>query len=127
DQHTERRDQPDHGHDQDRDPHEPPALADADRLGPGSLRRLLGLEVDLVDGGCEAHRTASCSRKRRTFQTITGMTARNKTTAIAAPRPSWLLMKNHRIMRSATTSVPLVSALPITNTMSKTFIALMIM
>ncbi len=61
------------------------------------------------------------------FQTITGMTATNRTTAIAAPRPSWPLMKNHRIMRSAITSVPFASALPITNTMSNTFSALMTM
>src|SRR3954462_10988138 len=36
-------------------------------------------------------------------------------------------MKNHRIIRSATTSVWFASALPMTKTMSKTFIALMTM
>ena len=46
---------------------------------------------------------------------------------MAAARPSCPLMKNHRIIRSATTSVPLVSALPITNTMSNTFKALITM
>ena len=46
---------------------------------------------------------------------------------MAAPRPSWLLMKNQRIIRSAMTSVPSVSALPMTNTMSNTFIALITM
>ncbi len=71
--------------------------------------------------------SASCSRNWRTFQTITGMMATNSTTAMAAPRPSWLLMKNHSIMRSAITSVPLVSALPMTNTMSNTLSALMTM
>ena len=46
------------------------------------------------DAARDAHRIASCSRNWRTFQTITGMTAMNSTTAMAAPRPSLLLMKN---------------------------------
>ena len=37
------------------------------------------------------------------------------------------LMKNQRIIRSAITSVPFASALPITKTMSNTFSALMTM
>ena len=55
-------------------------------------RRLVGLGRHAAR--CSAHRIASCSRNWRTFQTITGMMARNSTTAMAAPRPSWLLMKN---------------------------------
>src|SRR5262249_34334915 len=100
DEHAERRDQPEHDDDEDRDPHEPP--------GPAAA------------SGDGRHRISSCWRNCRTFHTITGMMATNSTTAMAAPRPSLLLMKNHLIMRSAMTSVPLVSAPPITNTRSNT-------
>ena len=62
------------------------------------------------------------------FQIITGITATNRITAIAAPRPSWWLRKNHRIIRSAITTVPFASAFAgCTKTMSKTFIALITM
>ena len=55
--------------------------------GASARRRL----VDLGDRDRgRAHRVSSCSRNRRMFQIITGMMATNRTTAIAAPRPSLL-------------------------------------
>ena len=51
----------------------------------GAPRRL-----DAGSGRGERHRISSCSRNCRTFQTITGTTARKSTTAMAAARPSWL-------------------------------------
>ncbi len=112
--------------DQDRDPDEPAALAapSASSAPPGS--RAAGRLGDRDRGS--AHRIISCSRNRRMFQIITGMIATNRTTAIAAPRPSLLrdeepvdhAFGDHLGARS-------VSALPMTKTMSKTFSALMTM
>src|SRR5919106_241594 len=120
---AERGDQPQDHDQQDRYPHQPAAAAAIPLHEPAARLR---------DGGGRyrwraAHLVASCSRNLRTFQIMMGTIATNRTTAMAAPRPSWLRMKNHRIMRSAITSVPWVSALPMTNTMSKTFSALMTM
>src|SRR4029453_18342562 len=108
DQHANRRDQPDDDHDENRDANEPAALLDADRRL--LLRRFPRRLEALNDfGGSrrrgEAHRIFSCSRNCLTFHTSTGTTAANKTTAIAAPRPSLFEMNNHRIIRSAMTSV----------------------
>src|ERR671918_2696508 len=120
---AERGDQPQDHDQQDRYPHQPAAAAAIPLHEPAARLR---------DGGGRyrwraAHLVASCSRNLRTFQIMMGTIATKRTTAMAAPRPSWLRMKNHRIMRSAITSVPWVSALPMTNTMSKTFSALMTM
>src|SRR5262249_2000652 len=118
DEHADRRDQPQDHHHDDGDADEPAALAllaDAPHLAsPGHPRG----DSDLLDRHGRAHRMASCSRNRRTFHTMTGMMARNSTTAMAAPRPGCPRKKNHWIMRSAMTTVPRGSALPMANTMS---------
>src|SRR5262249_22599140 len=120
--------QPDRDHHQDGDAHEPAALADTDGLAFTRARSLgrRGGVGEIRDRG-DAHRIASSARKRRMFQIMTGITPRNRITAMAAPRPLLFWTKNHLIMRSAMTSVWLVSALPMTKTMSNTLRALMIM
>ena len=77
---------------EDRDPHEPRRPC-----GPRRCPSPCACGLDAAAAGSGSAMligSSSCSRNRLTFQTITGMTAMNRITAIAAPRPSCPLRKN---------------------------------
>src|SRR3954471_8732579 len=87
DQYADRRDEPEQHDEENGDPREPPCLVHAEdpALRRAALARRRGDEVGWRDGRGDRHRIDSCCLNCRTFHTMTGMTARKRTTAMAAP------------------------------------------